>query len=220
MSVLHTFVLIYTMLSFDMNQIQTFFLVAGITIASFHTHAQTKNETKDYHKMINVRAWKIAQKLNLPDSNAAQKVTVLIARHYEELNDIYARRDSAKLTALLADSAVSKLHGAFLDELSANLNPAQVTQIKDGLTYGVLPLTYAAYQDMLPQLTDQQKKQILIWLTEAREKAMDAESSEKKHAWFKKYKGRINNYLSAAGIDMKKEGEAWQERVKARSVKP
>jgi len=69
---------------------------------------------------------------------------------------------------------------------------------------------------MLPNLTDAQKKQILDWLTEAREHAMDAESSDKKHAWFGKYKGRINNYLAAAGIDMKKAEKEWQERIKER----
>ena len=59
-----------------------------------------------------------------------------------------------------------------------------------------------------------QKEQIYLWLVEAREYAMDAESSEKKHAWFGKYKGKVNNYLSAEGIDMKKAGEEWQERIK------
>lgn len=83
------------------------------------------------------------------------------------------------------------------------------------MTYNVLPITYTAYQDMLPGLTEAQKTQILAWLTEAREHAMDAESSKKKHEWFGKYKGRINNYLSAAGVDMKKAGEEWQARIKA-----
>lgn len=86
------------------------------------------------------------------------------------------------------------------------------------MTYNVLNVTYTAYQDMIPTLTEEQKKQILTWLTEAREKAMDAESSDKKHAWFGKYKGRINNYLSAAGIDMKKEEAAWQQRIKERKA--
>jgi Spy/CpxP family protein refolding chaperone len=82
----------------------------------------------------------------------------------------------------------------------------------------VLNVTYTAYQDMLLNLTEEQKKQILAWLTEAREKAMDAESADKKHAVFGKYKGRINNYLSAAGIDMKKEEAAWQQRIKERKA--
>jgi hypothetical protein len=32
---------------------------------------------------------------------------------------------------------------------------------------------------------------------------MDGGSSEEKHALFGKYKGRINNYLSAQGFDLK-----------------
>ena len=83
------------------------------------------------------------------------------------------------------------------------------------MTYRVFPITYAAYQDMLPNLTTEQKEKIYNWLKEARELAMDAESSDKKHAVFGKYKGRINNYLSAEGYDVKKEGEAWAKRVQA-----
>jgi uncharacterized protein YecA (UPF0149 family) len=86
------------------------------------------------------------------------------------------------------------------------------------MTYKILPLTYNAYVDELPSLTEPQKLQIKAWLTEAREHAIDAESSEKKHAWFGKYKGRINNYLSAQGYDMKKAGEEWQQRIKDRSA--
>jgi hypothetical protein len=87
------------------------------------------------------------------------------------------------------------------------------------MTYRVFPITYAAYLDMLPNLTTEQKDKIYSWLKEARELAMDAGSSEKKHEVFGKYKGRINNYLSAAGYDMKKEGEAWQKRIKEREQK-
>ena len=42
----------------------------------------------------------------------------------------------------------------------------------------------------LPTLTDEEKAQIEAWLIEAREFAVDAESSNKKHEAFGKYKGR------------------------------
>ena len=58
--------------------------------------------------------------------------------------------------------------------------------------------------ELLPQLTVEQQAEILANLLEAREYAMDAGSSDEKHAWFGKYKGRINNYLSAAGYDLKR----------------
>ena len=56
-------------------------------------------------------------------------------------------------------------------------------------------------------------------LIEAREIAIDAENSNKKHEAFGKYKGRINNYLAARGYDLTKEREAWYERIKARGGK-
>jgi hypothetical protein len=47
---------------------------------------------------------------------------------------------------------------------------------------------------------------------------MDAESSEKKHWWFGKYKGRINNYLSAQGYDLQKERKEWEEGRKLKQT--
>ena len=62
---------------------------------------------------------------------------------------------------------------------------------------------FKRYRELLPNLIVEQQADILANLLEAREYAMDAGSAEEKHAWFGKYKGRINNHLSAAGIDMK-----------------
>jgi hypothetical protein len=117
------------------------------------------------------------------------------------------------------DTRLDELHKEYLQKLSAELTTEEVEKVKDGMTYGVVPITYKGYIDMIPELTAEQKKQIMDWLIEAREHAMDAGSSEKKHWWFGKYKGRINNYLSAAGYDLKKEGEAWEKRRKAEKTK-
>ena len=84
--------------------------------------------------------------------------------------------------------------------------------MKDVMTYGVVKVTYDAYCDMIPTLKSEEKEQIMRWLIEARELAIDAESSNKKHETFKKYKGRINNYLSQRGYDIQKEREAWEKR--------
>jgi hypothetical protein len=80
------------------------------------------------------------------------------------------------------------------------------------MTYNVVTVTYNAYVDMIPTLKNEQKQQIMAWLVEAREYAMDAESSEKKHSWFGKYKGRINNYLSKEGFDINEERKEWEKR--------
>ena len=61
---------------------------------------------------------------------------------------------------------------------------------------------------------EEQKTKIKGWLIEAREQAMDGESAEKKTEIFGKYKGRIANYLSSQGYDLKKEGENMNKRIK------
>ena len=67
---------------------------------------------------------------------------------------------------------------------------------------------------MIPSLKPEEIAYIKAALKEAREYAMDCSDSKVKHAWFGKYKGRINNYLSKRGYDLKKEREAWNERIK------
>jgi Spy/CpxP family protein refolding chaperone len=176
-----------------------------------------------YTRTINQRADKIVAELGIADTNKLTRVRDLIVQQYRDLSRIHYERDT-KIKAAQAsagadpaavnaavqaarDEAKPKLdtlHGAFLDRLSAELSPEQVDQVKDGMTYGVLPLTYGVYLRMYPELTAEQKAQIKAWLTEARELAMDGGTSEEKHAVFGKYKGRINNYLAKAGYDAKK----------------
>ena len=81
------------------------------------------------------------------------------------------------------------------------------------------PRAFIVLAAVIPTLKEEEKAQIMAWLVEAREFAMDAENSNKKHAAFGKYKGRINNYLSKRGYDLVKERKAWYERIKARGGK-
>ena len=169
------------------------------------------------------RAEKIVAALSLPDTEKAARIRDVVASQYAALRPVHEARDAAIKAAraqAAADKAASEaavaaardtatarqaeLHYAFLARLAAELDAAQVEKIKDGMTYGVAPNTFRVYQEMLPDLSAEQRTQILAWLTEAREHAMDAGSSQEKHGWFGKYKGRINNYLSKAGYDMKK----------------
>ena len=115
-------------------------------------------------------------------------------------------------------SQLSELHKRFIAKLQRTLTDEQIEKIKDGMTYRVMPITYTAYVDMIPALTAEQKEKIYNWLREARELAMDEGSSEDKHKVFGKYKGRINNYLSSQGYDMKAEEKAWQQRIKDREA--
>ena len=193
-----------------------------------------ENRDPKYVESIVNRSQKIVDKLGLTDAKVAEDVCNVIANRYFELNDIYEIRDAkvktvkesgltgdAKNAALKAaenekDAALYRSHFAFPASLSLFLNEEQIEAVKDGRTYGVVKVTYEATLDMIPSLKEEEKVQIYAWLVEAREFAMDAENSNKKHAAFGKYKGRINNYLAKRGYNLTKEREEWAKRVKAR----
>jgi len=215
---------------------RSIFLVAVLLSINIYGQGNNEKQQSDYKKAIKERSAKIVNTLGITDSGKYNAVLDDLTNQYSSLNTIHEQNKSAiaeikknSLTKDEADEALKKQeekksslllqqHAAFIAHLKENLTEDQLEKVKDGMTYKVFPITYAAYQDMLTNLTAEQKNQIYTWLKEARELAMDAESSDKKHQVFGKYKGRINNFLSAAGYNMKKEGEEWQKRIKEREA--
>lgn len=208
--------------------------------SSLTVSAQEKTDAElraEYRQVVTLRADKIVKPMGLTGLKEEQ-VRDIIAQQYIDLNTIHDSRNAAikqlkeknkdnkgkaepaiKKIQIKADKKLARLHKKYIMKLSARLSPEQVDMVKNGMTYNVLPITYKGYQEMLPNITTEQRSQILAYLTEAREHAMDAESSDKKHAWFGKYKGKINNYLSAAGIDMNKASKEWQQRIREEEAK-
>lgn len=211
-----------------------FYAVFGFGAFAAVVDLDSINRDPSYVEAIIVRSQKIVDQLNLDDSQAALSVRNIIANRYFELNDIYEKQDRA-LNALKdnttfsdgqkkeererivneKDAALYHTHFAFPANLFFFLTCEQIDAVKDGMTYGVVKVTYDAFCDMIPSLTDEEKKQIYAWLLEAREYAIDGESSSKKHEIFGKYKGRINNYLSKRGYNLTQERIEWEKRNKA-----
>ena len=193
---------------------------SGASAADTNT---ASNAEAAYTHTLTKRVESIVEKLGIEDSAKSNRVHAIIVRQYRDLRDVHDPRD-ARIKAAKSQTGADKdeitaavksaqeearvkldvLHTNYLTRLSAELSSTQIDKVKDGMTYGVLPLTYGVYLRMYPELTDEQKRKIKDWLTEARELAMDGSTSNEKHAVFGKYKGRINNYLSAAGYDAKK----------------
>lgn len=201
--------------------------------------AQTQAEKDNYTKVITERTGKYLVNIGITDtlSPKFKKAQAVLIAQYRAINDIHDTRNTkvkeikaaagddkvvanAKIaiTDSLMNAQLTTLHPVFLAKLSKELSPEQVEAIKDEMTYKKVAVTYNGYLDELPQLTEAQKAQIKAWLVEAREKAIDAGSSDEKTAIFGKYKGRINNYLSKEGYDMKKAAEEWQKRLKERAA--
>ncbi len=216
------------------------FLTLAFALGAF-SFAQAQNNPSDnekeaaYLKVVTERAAKIVATLGIDDTAKFSRVRTIVAYQYRDLNSIHdernaivkaakeqggdAREAKVKAAENEADAKLYSLHCAYVGKLMSELTQEQIEKVKDGMTYGVAPLTYRVQCEMIPTLTEDQKRYIWAALYEAREHAMDAESSDKKHWWFGKYKGRINNYLSAQGYDLTKEREAWNQRVKEQKSK-
>lgn len=202
----------------------------ALTCGATRAQQTSAEEEAAYRKAIGQRAEKIVNALALTDAEKKAHIQTLVANQYINLRTIHDARDEkeqairdkvtdnekakSKIAAeeAKANKRLQKLHHQYLAALQKELTPAQVDEVKDGMTYHVAPNTYGVYLDMLPNLTADQKKKILDYLIEAREHAMDAGTSDKKHWWFGQYKGKINNYLSQAGYNMKEAEAAWQKR--------
>ena len=175
-----------------------------------------------YTRAITERSAKIVASLGIADADQEVRVRDLLVKQYRglrEIHDVFAAKtaeatrapggDSTVVNAWVAVARVQtsvrllQLHRQFVARLAADLSPAQVDKVKDGMTYGVVQATYNRYLEMIPNLSDERRREILAQLLEAREYAMDAGSAEEKHRIFGQYKGRINNYLSQAGYDLK-----------------
>lgn len=193
-------------------------LVGLVILVSLDAGAQnvalkTEGQDSAYVETIKGRAQKIVDGLDLTDAQKAENVRNIIANRYFLLNDIHAKYDKSQQDA--RDAELYKHHFELASALALYLTEEQIDAVKDGMTFGRLKRDYQATQDMIPTLSEYEKKQVLIWLREAREYAMDAADSKGKHFWFDKYRGRTNNWLSARGYDLKKERDAWMKRTAA-----
>ena len=199
-------------------------LTSIITLFLGTANAQPEDIDPDYLNTLTKRAGKIVDGLNMTNLKKKERVQQIIVIQYFELSKIHDLRDKnlEEVKELGSEekedikqtihheinSLLYQLHAEYLAKLSAELSQDQIEQVKDGMTYGVAGRTYNRYLSLLPELTEDQKRYIYSNLVEAREFAMDAGSSDEKHAWFGKYKGRINNFLSGEGYDLKKAEQA------------
>lgn len=191
-------------------------MITAQLVLSTDSKAQTTAEKEAaFKKTLTERSAKIVTSLNITKANKKEKITQLIAGQYYDLNKVH----DLAINPDKKTSQLEALHRKFTKKLNKKLSDSQVELVKNGMTYNVLNVTYTAYQDMILTLTAEQKGKIYNWLLEAREKAMMEGSSEAKHKMFGKYKGRINNYLSEQGYNMKAEEKAWQQRLREKREK-
>ena len=180
----------------------------------------------------------ILDALKLNDAAKETKVREIVGEQIKALNEWHEKND-AQIKALWsefdkarskqdeagANAALGKIDGVyasfkpphekFVSELSAVLTPEEVETVKDVLTVSKVKVTFNAYGEIFHGLTDEQKAFILKNLKAAREEAIDAGTMTEKSAFFKKYKIKIEAYLTAQGYDVKQSYKEFVAKQKA-----
>jgi hypothetical protein len=206
--------------------IATLLISTAVTLsAATESNLPPGQAEANYTKAIEGRTADILQALALSDAAQAAKVHDAIIAHYRFLRAWHDEND-ARLKASGGDTnsvaairaSLRAAHDEFITKLAGQLTPEQVEQVKDRLTYNKVKVTYDAYCEIIPTLTDAQKAHILATLKEAREEAMDGGSSDEKSAIFKKYKGRIANYLSKEGVNETQARKEWSAKQKLKTA--
>jgi hypothetical protein len=188
------------------------FLLFAVMLTGFCGLAADTNMTPEqaeanYTATIEKRTADILKVLDLNDVEKTAKVHDAIMAQYRALNSWHAENE-ARLKAAKGDTnaiaqihdSLKALHDKFLGALAENLSPEQIEKVKDKMTYGKVQFTYQGYVVQYPNLSEENKAEILRLLKEAREQAMDGGSANEKTAVFTRYKGKINNYLSKQGV--------------------
>jgi hypothetical protein len=195
------------------------------------TKATPEEIEASYARSLEKRAENILTLLQLTDLGQRTKVHDAVVGQYRALKDWHDTNDpklkklaediesaSAREQADSIKATLKPLHDRFISDLSAQLPADQVDKVKDKMVYGKVMVTYNAYLDIVPNLTEPEKVRIMELLKEAREEAIDGGNSAEKSAIFKKYKGKIVAYLNGNGHDVAQDYKNWGERQKAKAA--
>lgn len=207
-------------------------LLLLVVFTCFVAHAQ-QHEVTNYIDDIDLRASNVVAQLDINNTDK-KKIKAIVVNQYLNIEKIEAKRNSQleKLEKTVDDqekqklkseevwtdykASISKLHDSYLHKLSKKLNDSQIVQVKDAMTYQVMPKTYSNFLDMFQNLNENQKKMIYDHLVEARENAMNVGTHKWQFQWFAKYRGKINNILASQGIELHHTSKAWEKKQLAK----
>jgi hypothetical protein len=180
-----------------------------------------------YTEVLGRRVDNILQKLALTDTNKAGRVRTALLLQYrtlrlrDEAMDAHLSAQGKNPTDLAGRADLRRelstpLRQWFVSALALDLNPGQIETIKDEMTYGKVKVTFDAYCQIVPNLTETDKAKILELLKAARDEAIDGGSAPEKSAIFQAHKDQINSYLDAHGHDVAKAYKDWESKMAAK----
>lgn len=218
-----------------------------LAIGSFSVRAQTNTTPPtaatagDEEKTIEKHTKPILDALNLNSADKDAKVRSDVGDYLKALDAWHAKNDEqiktlwkqfssahSKLDETNANAALAKIdevyasfkpqHDKFLASLSSILTPEQVETVKDVMTVNKVKVTFINYGKIFHGLTADQNAFILKNLKQAREEAINAKAMTEKSAFFKKYKTKIEAYLTVQGYNVKQSYKDFVTKEKAEAA--
>lgn len=210
-------------LSLGLALLAALLLAAKLEAQDMKLEATPQDKEAFYTEILERRVTDILTPLDIKDAARASRVHDLLTLHYRSLRMrdevIRARLEAEQKAGTVTDTRagllrqLSKpLHEWFVGVLALDLSPEQLEKVKDKMTYNKVQVTFNAYCDIVPKLTDPDKAKVLELLKAAREEAMDGGSAGEKSEIFQKYKDQINAYLDANGHNVAQAYKDWDAK--------
>jgi hypothetical protein len=187
----------------------------------------------DAESMSKASGWVAALSLN--DNAKEQKVKTAVATHLKSVRDWHNDHPASSVPPginpatgnrlsemdrdIIANSAMPKsIHDSLMDVLKQELTPEQLEAVLDKYTIGKVAFTLQGYKAIVPDLKPEEETQILVYLKQAREQAIDFKNMKEISAIFEIYKTKCEQYLNSNGRDWRRLYKAYTDDVKAKKA--
>jgi hypothetical protein len=218
-------------------------LAALFTACATESFAQDKNTVtftstdanakSDADIVAKASEWTTA--LNLNDAAKEERVKTAIATHLKAVRDWHNDHPASTVPAginpatgnrlsemdrdIIANSAMPKsVHDSLMNILKRELTPEQVETVLDKYTIGKVAFTLQGYKAIVPDLKPEEEAQILVYLKQAREQAIDFKNMKEISAIFEIYKTKCEQYLNSNGRNWRQLYKAYTDAVKAKKA--
>jgi len=171
--------------------------------------------------------------LNLNDAEKVTRVKTAIYTHLKTIRDWHNEHPFTTVPAginpatgnrlsdldrqVIANSAMPKsVHEDLMNALNKDLSPEQVEMILDKYTVGKVAFTMKGYKAIVPDLKPEEEAQIITYLKQAREQAIDYKNMNQISAIFEIYKTKSEQFLNSNGRNWKQLYKAYTDAAKAK----